>query len=358
MEANGPDRDDPLQVTADRRREPATRLLPTWLKLTGQGLWCEPGGFFVDPGRAVGRAVITHGHADHARAGHDHVLATPETVAIMQARYGDRAGRTLDALPCDQIRRIDGVSVRFVPAGHILGSAQVVLEHAGTRVVVSGDFKRRADPTCDPFEPVPCDLFITEATFGLPVFRHPSDAVAVDRLLTSLNTFPERAHLVGAYALGKAQRLIALLRQAGCDRTIWLHGALVRLCDLYRDRGVPLGDLALCSGGRRKDMAGEIVLCPPSALADRWSRGFPDPVIAMASGWMQVRQRARQRGVELPLVISDHADWDQLTGTIRDVAAPRVLVTHGQEDALVHWARGQGVEADALSLTGYADEGE
>ncbi|TVR96735.1 MAG: ligase-associated DNA damage response exonuclease [Rhodospirillales bacterium] len=357
MEAENGQRDDPVTGSDDRPPAPHTRLLPNWLKLTAQGLWCEAGDFFIDPGRAVARAVITHGHADHARPGHGHVLATPETAAIMRIRYGDRAGGTIDPLPLGEPRRIDGVTVRFVPAGHILGSAQVVLEHAGTRVVVSGDFKRQADPTCQPFEPVACDLFITEATFGLPVFRHPPDAVAVDRLLTSLSTFPERAHLVGVYALGKAQRLIALLRAAGYDRTIWLHGALTRLCDLYREQGVFLGELALCSGGRRKELAGEIVLCPPAALADRWSRAFPDPVIAMASGWMQVRQRARQRGVELPLVISDHADWDQLTGTIREVTAPRVLVTHGQEDALVHWARSLGLEADALSLTGYDDGG-
>ena len=326
-----------------------------WLHVTQAGLWCEAGGFHVDPHRPVARAVITHGHADHARPGHGSVLATPETAAIMRARYGDDAGM-VQILGYDTPLRVGDVDLRLVPAGHILGSAQVVLEHGGCRVVVSGDYKRRADSTCAPFVVVPCDVFITEATFGLPVFRHPPDGHEIERLLRSLRLFPERCHLVGAYALGKCQRLIMLLREAGYDRTIWLHGALVNLCTLYARQGLDLGPLSPIAGGARRTLAGEIVLCPPSALADRWSRGFPDPVIAMASGWMGIRQRVRQRGVELPLVISDHADWDELTKTLDEVGAPEVLVTHGREEALVRHASHRGFRAAALSIDGFEDE--
>ncbi|MBL8659939.1 MAG: ligase-associated DNA damage response exonuclease [Rhodospirillales bacterium] len=340
-----------MDATATDRQ----RWQPRWLRPTVAGLWCEPGRFYIDPTRPVDRAVITHGHADHARPGHRSTLATAETAAIMRARYGDDAG-PVESLGYNVPLSLGDVVVRLVPAGHILGSAQVAIEYRGCRVVVSGDYKRRPDPTCAGFEVVPCDVFITEATFGLPVFRHPPDSHEVERLLQSLRLFPERCHLVGAYALGKCQRLIMLLRRAGYDRTIWLHGALVNLCNVYARAGVQLGPIGTVSGGARRALAGEIVLCPPSALADRWARAFPDPVTAMASGWMGIRQRVRQRGVELPLVISDHADWDELTATLDDVGAPGVLVTHGREEALVHYAASRGYRASALSVAGFEDE--
>lgn len=346
--------------TADSVPDPAPAemreaRLPRWLVKTELGLWCEPGGFYIDPHNAVERAVITHGHSDHARPGHAAVLATPATLDIIRARLGDGIGSLQPAAYGEKLR-IKDVLVSLLPAGHILGSAQVLLEYRGCRVVISGDFKRRCDPTCAPFAPIACDVFITEATFGLPVFRHPSDAGEIERLLASLRLFPERCHLVGVYALGKCQRVIALLRKAGYDRPIFLHGALAALCALYRDHGVDLGSLAPAGGDRRRVLAGEIVLCPPSALADRWTRRFQDPVVAMASGWMRVRQRARQRGVELPLVISDHADWPELTRTIDEVAAATVLVTHGREEALVYHAQKRGYAAAALSLSGYDED--
>jgi len=322
----------------------------------GGGLWVEPGGFHVDPVRPVDRAVITHGHADHARPGHAHVLATPGTLAIMRTRLGDQAGGGLQPLPYHQPIAVGEVTVTLVPAGHVLGSAQVVLDWRGSRVVVSGDYKRTPDPTCAPFEPVACDAFITEATFGLPVFRHPPPAAEVAKLLHSRTLFPDRAQVVGVYALGKCQRLIALLRQAGYDRPLWLHGALVGVCDLYRDHEVELGDLRPATGAKKEELKGEIVLATPSAVVDKWSRRLPDPVVAYASGWMRVRQRARQRGVELPLVISDHADWDELTATIREIAPGEVWVTHGREEALVHWARSHGYPARALRLVGFEEE--
>ena len=327
-----------------------------WLRVVPEGLFVEPGGFHIDPLRPVDRAIITHGHADHARPNHRHVAATPPTLDIMRVRYGEDAGDTLEALAYGETRRIGAVDVTLRPAGHVLGSAQVVLDYRGQRAVVSGDYKRSADPTCAPFEPVIADLFVTEATFGLPVFRHPLPADEIGRLRRSQALFGERCHVVGVYALGKCQRLIALLRQAGYDAPIYLHGALIALCDLYRRHGVALGDLRPATGLAKGELEGALVLAPPSAIADRWARRLPDPVVAAASGWMRVRQRAKQRGVELPLVISDHADWDELLTTVDEVDPDEVWVTHGREEALVHAVRQRGRAARALALVGLEDD--
>ncbi|HET6469982.1 MAG TPA: ligase-associated DNA damage response exonuclease [Geminicoccaceae bacterium] len=333
----------------------------TWLEVRPEGFHVKPGGFWVDPLRPVPLAVVTHGHSDHARPGHGAVLATAETLAIMQARLGPEACGACRALAWGETVELGEVRVWLAPAGHVLGSAQLVMEYHGTRVVVSGDYKRRPDPTCRGFEPVPCDLFVTEATFGLPVFRHPPAEAEIAKLLHSVEIFPERCHLIGAYALGKAQRVIALLRAAGWDRPIHIHGALHAMCALYARHGIELGELRPATAGARgrarPDLAGEIVIAPPSAIADLWARRLPEPVICLASGWMRVRQRAKQRGVELPLVISDHADWDELLQTARDVRAPEVWVTHGREEALVHALTQQGIRARALALVGYEEEG-
>jgi len=328
----------------------------TWIRTTSTGLYCEAGDFHIDPIRPVPRAVITHGHGDHARSGNEQVLATPATIAIMRQRYGDAAGGSLQPLPYGETVSAGDVTVRLVPAGHVLGSAQIVLECRGSRVVVSGDYKRRPDPTCAPFEPRNCDAFITEATFGLPVFRHPPDTQEIDKLLHSLALFPERCHLVGVYALGKCQRVLALLRRAGYEQPVYLHGALIKLTELYENLGVPLGPVLPVSGVAREALKGRVVLAPPSATADPWSRRLPDPLVAMASGWMRVRQRGKARGVELPLVISDHADWDELTATIDDVAAEEIWVTHGREEALVHYATKKGYRARALALSGFEED--
>jgi putative mRNA 3-end processing factor len=329
-----------------------------WLYPTEDGLYCAAGKFHIDPRRAVERAVITHGHSDHARPNNGAVLATPETLAIMQIRYGEQAGGTLQALPLGQPRTIEDVRLTLVPAGHILGSAQVVLEHQGQRVVVSGDYKRHADPTCAPFELVTCDLFVTEATFALPVFRHEPVEREVQRLLDSLVRNPERPHLLGVYGLGKCQRMIALLRARGYEAPIYLHGALMACCELYERLGVRLGSLLAFADAEPRTLSGRLVLCPPSALTDRWSRRLDDPVTAFASGWMRVRGRARQRGVELPLVVSDHADWPELLATIEETGAPEIWATHGRDDALTHQLALTGRKGRALSLIGYEDEDE
>lgn len=336
---------------------PSQGFGPHALAPTPAGLACAAAGVVIDPLRPVARALVTHGHSDHARPGHGAVMATAETLAIMAARLGPNfAGATQVAIYGEPVR-IGAATVTFLPAGHVLGSAQILIETAGRRYVVSGDYKRQADPTCLAFEPIPCDVFVTEATFGLPVFRHPEAAAEVGRLLRSVALFPDRTHLVGAYALGKAQRLIAELRRAGYERPIYMHGALVAICDLYEEAGVSLGPLVPV-GAKREPLAGEIVIAPPSALGDLWSRRFADPVTAFASGWMRVRAHARQRGVELPLVVSDHADWEDLCTTIVETEATEVWVTHGEEDALVHWCGTRGIAAKPLRLVGYGDEGE
>ncbi|MBB4065950.1 putative mRNA 3-end processing factor [Gellertiella hungarica] len=325
---------------------------------TPEGLYCPIGDFHIDPVRPVQRALITHGHSDHARAGHGAVLASRETLEIMRIRMGEGFCRTEQvAMPGETID-IAGVRVSFHPAGHVLGSCQIRVEHAGTRIVASGDYKRSLDPTCAAFEPVACDVFITEATFGLPVFRHPDPLGEIRKLLASLAQFPDRTHFVGAYALGKAQRVIALLRQAGYDKPVYMHGALVRLCEFYQAEGIDLGELRVAVEEEKADFRGAVVVGPPSAFSGVWMRRFADPLPAFASGWMMVRQRARQRGVELPLVISDHCDWPELTATIRDIMPGEVWVTHGREEALVRWCELQGIAARPLHLVGYEDEGD
>jgi len=328
----------------------------TWLKPTPAGLHCIPGDFYIDPVRPVARAVVTHGHSDHARPDNGAVLATPQTLAIMRTRLGEHAGASLQPLNLGEAITLNGVSLRLVPAGHVLGSAQAVLEWQGSRAVVSGDYKRRPDPTCPPFEPVACDVFITEATFGLPVFRHPPDSEEIGKLIHAASLFPERAVVVGAYALGKAQRVLALLRRQGYDAPVPLHGALITMVELYRSLGVDLGPVEPATGAKREDLKGRIVLAPPGATTDLWARRLPEPMVAMASGWMRVKQRAKARGVELPLVISDHADWDELVQTLKEVGAPEVWVTHGNEEALVRQATLMGIRSRALSLIGFDEE--
>jgi putative mRNA 3-end processing factor len=321
-----------------------------------EGLYSPLADLYIDPVRPVPRALITHGHSDHARPGHGAVIATPETLAIMEARCGPGFAGATQALAYNERIDIGGARISLHSAGHVLGSAQAAVEAEGCRIVASGDYKRQPDPTCAPFEIVPCDVFISEATFALPVFTHPSADHEIQKLLASVAMFPERAHVIGAYALGKAQRVMATLRQCGWGKPIYAHGALLELTQLYQRHGVDLGDIQPVVDAPKSFYAGAIILGPPSALQTPWVRRFPDPVTGFASGWMRIRARARQIGVELPLVISDHADWADLQRTIKDTGAREIWITHGEADALARWCELEGVKAKALHLVGYGDE--
>lgn len=327
---------------------------------TAAGLYCPAGDFYIDPVRRVERALITHGHSDHARAGHGAVLASADTLALMAIRYGENFCRTRQIAPWGERIGMGDVSVSFHPAGHVLGSAQIALHstQAGASgcIVFSGDYKRQRDPTCAPFEPQRCDIFITEATFALPLFNHPDPMGETRKLLHSLAVFPERAHLVGVYSLGKGQRLATMLREAGYQRTIFIHGALEKLTAYYESRGVDFGHWRTINAQEGKQLAGEIVLCPPGSMASEWAQDFPAPLSVGASGWMRVRARARPGNVELPLVISDHAGWQEICDTIVETGCEEVWITHGEADALMRWAQLRQLRAAPLHLKGYGEE--
>lgn len=327
-----------------------------WLSIKKEGLYCIPGQFYVDPFLPVPNALITHAHGDHARSGHQHVIAHPATLAIMSIRYGVEFSVTKKPLAYFERLTINNVEIYLLPAGHILGSAQLVIEYQDTRLIISGDYKRIADPTCESFVAEPCDVFITEATFGLPVFKHPPIEQELNKLINSLTQFPERCHLLGVYGLGKCQRVIKTLRMMNYNQPIYLHGALIKLCSFYESMGIALGELLPASALNLEQSAGKLVLCPPSALHDRWSRRFSKVLVSMASGWMQIRARAKQKGIELPLVISDHADWHELTQTIKEVNPREVWITHGREEALVYYSVQQGYKAQALHLLGFEEQ--
>ena len=256
----------------------------------------------------------------------------------MKIRYQDNYCETSQKISYGEYVNIHGVKIKFIPAGHILGSAQISLEYKGEKIVVSGDYKRRYDQTCQPFEINKCNTFITEATFALPVFKHPDDKLEAKKIVDSINNNPSQIHLIGVYALGKCQRLICLLRNLGFNKTIYLHGALIKISDYYSSEDIGLGDLKNVS--ELKDFSGEeLVLCPPSGLHDRWSQKFKNPIKGFVSGWMTIRQRIKQKNINLPIIISDHADWNELTETIKEVSPENVLVTHGREEALLSFLK-------------------
>ncbi len=324
------------------------------LELRPEGLYCEAGDFFIDPLRRVKRAVITHGHADHARRGHEAVLATQPTIDVMKVRYGANFASSSQALRYGQTLSIGDARLTLYPAGHVIGSAQALVEVDGRRIVVSGDYKRSPDPTATPFEPVPCDVFITEATFGLPVFTHPPAEHEIARLLASMQLFSERVHHVAAYSLGKAQRLLALLRAQGFTDPVYVDRATMALCEVYAHHGIGLGNVQQLETAKLPK--GALVIAPPAARNRITTSGLGTPMTSFASGWMTVMKRARQGGGDLPLVISDHADWPELTRTIAEIAPSEVWITHGEEAALLAWAQARGLAARPLSMKGYGQE--
>jgi putative mRNA 3-end processing factor len=326
------------------------------LTLTDRGLYCPAGDFFIDPWQPVPRAVITHAHADHARPGSDRYLCARPGELVLRTRMG--ADAVIDALEYGEPLDHNGVRVCFHPAGHILGSAQVRVEQQGQVWVVSGDYKTAADHTCAPFEPVRCHVFVTESTFGLPIYRwtDPQDVYDDINAWWRSNQEAGKASLLFGYALGKAQRLLA-----GLDPSlgpIFLHGAVVRLARDYRAAGVmlpPCTYVAEAPEGTRWDRA--LILAPPSAHGLAWARKFGRSSTALASGWMAIRGTRRRKAVDRGFVLSDHADWPGLLGAIDATGAGRVWVTHGYVAVLVRYLREKGIEATALQ-TRFEGEGD
>jgi putative mRNA 3-end processing factor len=327
------------------------------LTMSPQGLYCARGGFHVDPWAPVPRAVLTHGHADHAREGSGSYLCAAPGLAIVQHRL---PGTVIEGWQYGERHTLGEVQLSFHPAGHVLGSAQLRLEAEGEVWVVSGDYKRAADPTCAPFELLRADVFLTEATFGLPVFRwDPTDTVIEDLLgWWESNREAGRASLVFSHVLGKSQRLLAELALR-TERRVFAHGAIAGMCDVYRDAGIrmlPVDRVADTAKG--KDFAGELVLAPITARGTTWMRRFGDAAIALVSGFMRVRGERRRRSVDRGFVLSDHADWPALLDTIRETGASRVLVTHGYAVPLAQRLRELGLQAEALETPYGRDQEE
>lgn len=318
------------------------------LTVTDSGLFCEAGNFYVDPWEPVARAVLTHAHSDHARAGARVYLAAEGNERLLATRLGGEAA--VEVLRYGQHVDVNGVGVSFHPAGHILGSAQVRIEHQGEVWVVSGDYKLQPDPTCASFEPVPCDTFITEATFGLPIYRwaEPSEVFEQINRWWRANQERGKTSMLYCYALGKAQRILA-----GVDATIgpiYTHGAVENLTRDYRDAGIVLPPTTVASELPRKTKFSDaLILAPPSASGTPWLRRFGSIATGFASGWMAVRGMRRRKAIDRGFVLSDHSDWPGLLSAIKSSQAERVLVTHGYSTQMARFLGGTGVNAEALN---------
>jgi putative mRNA 3-end processing factor len=314
------------------------------LRVTDHGLYCEAGGFHIDPWGPANRALITHAHSDHARAGSERYLCADACAPLLRERL---PASPIESVPYGKAVSLDGVRVSFHPAGHVLGSAQIRVEHKGEVWTVSGDYKIEADPTCAPFEPVRCDVFVTESTFGLPVYRWTPQEEVFAEILSwwRANQEKGKATVLFGYALGKAQRLLA-----GLDPSIgpiYAHGAVHHLNELYRAAGVRLPPCGHATEESR-DWSRALILAPPSANGSPWMRRFGRVSTGFASGWMRIRGPRRRRAVDRGFVLSDHADWPGLLSAIRASGAGQVLVTHGYRQVMVRWLESQGLRADSL----------
>jgi putative mRNA 3-end processing factor len=327
------------------------------LATTDKGLYCEAGDFYVDPWEPVTRAIITHAHSDHARFGARSYLAAQGNEMLLRTRLGVDA--PVETLPYGESIDVDGVQVSFHPAGHILGSAQVRLEHKGEVWVVSGDYKIKPDPTCPQFEPVPCNTFITEATYGLPIYRWPDTADVFEQINSWWrgNQARGKCSMLYCYALGKAQRILA-----GVDSSIgpiYTHGAVERLTQDYRDSNVSLPSTTIAGTLPRKTKwSDSLILAPPSAHGTPWLRRFGSIATGFASGWMSVRGMRRRKAVDRGFILSDHSDWDELLTAVVESRAERILVTHGYVNVLVRFLQERGIDAGAIPTRFEGELGE
>lgn len=332
------------------------------VKVQSGGLYCPAGDFFIDPWRAVDKAVITHAHSDHARWGSKQYIAAEPCVPLLQHRLGtrDEVEQPINArgIPYGQQFVMNDALVSFHSAGHILGSAQVRIEVDGEVWVVTGDYKRETDPTCDPFEVVPCDVLITEATFGLPIYKWDSGAKVAEEIFQwwHKNREQNRTSLLFCYALGKAQRVLGELAKL-TDRPVYVHGAVHQLTELYRKQGIEmLPTEVVTNTSKKNDLAGELVLAPPSAFRSPWMKRFKDFETGFASGWMRVRAARRHRSYDRGFVLSDHTDWPGILKTIEETGAKRVFAMHGRTEPLVRYLNGLGYQADSMRASWWDEE--
>ncbi len=325
------------------------------LQPTPKGLYCGAGDFYIDPWQPVDRAVITHAHADHARWGSRAYVCAAEGNVLLRQRLG--SGAAIETLAYGEAKHVNGIALSLHPAGHVLGSAQVRMEKAGRVCVVSGDYKRAPDPTCAPLEPLRCHEFVSESTFGLPIFRWPTPA----EILADINSWwrsnraQGRTSVLFAYALGKAQRIIAGL-DAGIG-PILTHGAVEKFVACYRQSGILLPPTLPAGSSTDKELLkAAIVIAPPSADAPGWMRRFTDPARAFASGWMRIRGNRRRRSLDRGFVLSDHGDWDALVQTIAETGAEKIGVTHGYAAELARWLQERGHAAEVIPTAFHARE--
>ncbi len=321
-----------------------------------EGLYCEKGDFYIDPWRGVETAMITHAHSDHARSGSAHYIATAQSEGILRRRLGQDID--LHGVTYGERLKLGNTWVSLHPAGHVLGSAQIRVESEDEVWVVSGDYKRCADPSCAPFEVVPCDTFITEATFGLPIYRWDSGAETAQRIYDWWQGDRDRPSLLFCYAFGKAQRILSELA-AFTDQPVYVHGAIHALTEIYREQGVAMVP-TICTSEvpRTHSYQGDLVLAPPSGHRSSWMKRFKHPQTAFASGWMAVRGARRRRGYERGFVLSDHADWPGLIQTVKDTGAKTIYVTHGQSDVVSRYLQ-ESLHLEAMPLeTLFEGEGD
>jgi len=323
------------------------------LELRPEGLFCPSGDFYIDPWRPTKNAIITHAHADHARRGHQHYFASVEALPVLQHRLGPIS---CEGWGYGDSKKFGEARVSLHPAGHILGSSQVRVEANNEVVVVTGDFKRMPDPTCLPFEPVTCDVLVTEATFSLPVYHWPAPQQVIKEIYDWWQDCRRRGltAILCCYALGKAQRVLAELR-CWTDDCVLLHGAVDKITRFYRQLEIPM--LATQPVTEVSDYRGQLVIAPPSAIGSPWMKRFKSHEVGFCSGWMQIRGNRRRRGVERGFVLSDHADWAELLQTIAETEAKEVLLTHGRTDSVVRYLQETGVNAGALE-TAFGDHDE
>ncbi len=316
--------------------------------LRPEGLYCPAGDFYIDPWKPVARAVITHGHGDHARAGMGEYLVVREGLGILQWRLGEQVYNVVEY---GEQRQIGDAFVSLHSAGHVLGSCQVRIEVGSEVWVASGDYKRQPDPTCAPFEVVPCDTFITEATFGLPIYRWPDTPAVAAQMVAWRNACAARGEtaVLLSYSLGKAQRILAEI--AAIDpQPVWLHGAVDTGVEVYRAAGVQLGETRrVADADKGEAFAGRLVIAPPSAAGSSWMRRFKQHQLGFASGWMRLRGNRRRGNYDRGFVVSDHADWPALIRTIRQTGAKRVIATHGNTDALVRYLNESGINTGVFT---------